>query len=149
MPSTSAPHSLADSRPALVNMYGITETTVHTTYYRVRVADASAGGSVIGRPLSDLSIQVLDAHGQLTPIGVPGEIYVGGAGVARGYLDRAALTADRFVPNALARQPGERLYRSGDLARWRPNGELEYLGRIDQQVKIRGFRVSSAKSPRL
>jgi amino acid adenylation domain-containing protein len=130
-----------DAAPALVNMYGITETTVHTTHYRVLMDDVSTGGSVIGRPLSDLSIQVLDAHGNLAPIGVPGEICVGGAGVARGYLDRASLTAERFVPDASDRQPGARLYRSGDLARWRQNGQLEYLGRIDQQVKIRGFRV--------
>jgi len=132
-----------DRRPRLVNMYGITETTVHVTYRPVTAADLAAhpGGSPIGRPIPDLKLYVLDRHLQPVPIGVPGEIHVGGAGVARGYLNRPALTAERFLPDPFSGRPGARLYRSGDLARYRPDGELEYLGRADDQVKIRGHRV--------
>ncbi|ACB75251.1 non-ribosomal peptide synthetase [Opitutus terrae] len=129
-----------DEQPQLVNMYGITETTVHVTYRPLRRADG-ANGSVIGRPIPDLRLYVLDAFQQPVPIGVVGEIYVGGAGVARGYLNRPELTAERFVPDRLDGRPGATLYRSGDLARWRADGELEYLGRADHQVKIRGFRI--------
>jgi amino acid adenylation domain-containing protein/non-ribosomal peptide synthase protein (TIGR01720 family) len=129
-----------DARPQLVNMYGITETTVHVTYRPITLADLEAGaGSVIGVPLPDLRLLVLDAHGAPAPIGVAGEIYVGGAGVSRGYLNRPQLTAERFVADPLG-GPGT-LYRSGDLARRLENGELEYLGRIDDQVKIHGFRI--------
>ncbi|WP_073920522.1 non-ribosomal peptide synthetase [Streptomyces sp. CB00455] len=128
-------------RTALVNMYGITETTVHTTYHRLTRRDFDEGaGNAIGRPLSDLAVHLLDPAGDLVPIGVPGEIHVAGPGVARGYLGRPALTAERFVPDPFG-APGSRLYRSGDLARRRPDGSLEFLGRIDHQVKIRGYRV--------
>ncbi|MEO6195019.1 MAG: amino acid adenylation domain-containing protein, partial [Thermoanaerobaculia bacterium] len=131
-----------EERPQLVNMYGITETTVHTTLRRLRQSDLSRPGSAVGRPLSDLSLYLLDRGGRPVPIGVPGEIYVGGAGVARGYLARPALTAERFVPDPFVGGVGGlRLYRSGDLARWRPDGDLEYLRRIDRQVKVRGFRI--------
>ena len=135
-----------EERPLLVNMYGITETTVHTTWRRLRQSDLAQPGSAIGRPLSDLSLHLLDRGGRPVPIGVPGEIHVGGAGVARGYLARPALTAERFVPDPFASGAadgvgGLRLYRSGDLARRRPDGDLEYLGRIDRQVKVRGFRI--------
>jgi amino acid adenylation domain-containing protein len=134
-----------DARPRLVNMYGITETTVHVTYRPLAADDARAGrGSVIGRAIPDLAAHVLDAFLQPAPIGVAGELCVGGAGVSRGYLGRPELTAERFVPDPFAGQrgqPGARLYRSGDLARYLPSGELEYLGRIDHQVKIRGFRI--------
>ncbi|HET9185549.1 MAG TPA: amino acid adenylation domain-containing protein, partial [Solirubrobacterales bacterium] len=135
-----------EERPLLVNMYGITETTVHTTWRRLRQSDLAQPGSAIGRPLSDLSLYLLDRGGRPVPIGVPGEIHVGGAGVARGYLARPALTAERFVPDPFASGAadgvgGLRLYRSGDLARRRPDGDLEYLGRIDRQVKVRGFRI--------
>ncbi|MFL6313358.1 MAG: amino acid adenylation domain-containing protein [Terriglobales bacterium] len=128
-----------DERPELVNMYGITETTVHVTLRRLRREDAQAGnGSVIGRPLPHLSVYVLDANGQPVPIGVRGELYVGGESVARGYLNRAELTAQRFLENPF----GEgKIYRSGDLGRWLASGELEYLGRADNQVKVRGFRI--------
>ena len=129
-----------DERPRLVNMYGITETTVHVTYRPVRAADL-AGGSLIGEPIPDLAVHLLDASLRPVPIGVPGEIHVGGAGLAQGYLGRPDLTAERFVPDPFAGRPGARLYRSGDLARRLPDGDLEYLGRIDQQVKIRGFRI--------
>ncbi|MFD0279217.1 amino acid adenylation domain-containing protein [Kitasatospora sp. NPDC127111] len=125
--------------PRLVNMYGITETTVHVTAHPLGPADLAAPGSVIGRPLADLAVHLLDRRGEPVPPGVPGELCVGGPGLARGYLGRPGLTAERFVPSPLG--DGERLYRSGDLARRLPDGELEYLGRIDQQVKVRGHRV--------
>ncbi|HEY0602095.1 MAG TPA: amino acid adenylation domain-containing protein, partial [Herpetosiphonaceae bacterium] len=131
-----------DERPQLVNMYGITETTVHVTYRPIAQADLeSAPGSVIGGPIPDLQLYVLDPAQHLVPIGVPGELYVAGAGVARGYLNRPALTAERFIPDPFANIQGSRLYRTGDLARYLPNGDLEYLGRVDQQVKVRGFRI--------
>ncbi|MFE0510760.1 amino acid adenylation domain-containing protein, partial [Streptomyces sp. NPDC058964] len=128
-------------RTALVNMYGITETTVHSTYHRLSEEDfAAEAGNAIGRPLADLSIHLLGSDGELVPVGVPGEIHVGGPGVARGYLGRAGLTAGRFVPDPFG-PAGARLYRSGDLARRREDGSLEFLGRIDDQVKIRGYRI--------
>ncbi|MCC5659230.1 amino acid adenylation domain-containing protein [Nostoc sp. XA010] len=130
-----------DQLPQLVNMYGITETTVHVTYRPLSKADLIGTASVIGRPIPDLQVYVLDEHQKPVPIGVPGEMYVGGAGVARGYLNRPELTAQRFISNPFSNNPKARLYKSGDLARYLPNGELEYLGRIDQQVKIRGFRI--------
>jgi amino acid adenylation domain-containing protein len=129
-----------DAMPELVNMYGITETTVHVTHRVIRREDVERGsGSPIGRPIPDLSIYVLDERREPVPIGVPGELYVGGAGVARGYLDRPELTAERFLESPF--HAGERLYRTGDQARWMEDGTLEYLGRIDEQVKIRGFRI--------
>jgi len=131
-----------DSMPRLINMYGITETTVHVTWRPIVAADLAAGaGSLIGGPIPDLSLQVLDPSSRPVPVGVPGELHVGGAGLARGYLNRPELTATRFVPDALSPIPGARLYRSGDLARRLPDGGLEYLGRIDHQVKVRGFRI--------
>ena len=131
-----------DEAPALVNMYGITETTVHVSHRRLRRADLDARtGSPIGEAIADLGWYVLDDALNPVPVGVHGEVHVGGPGLARGYLRRPGLTAERFVPNPHARTPGERLYRTGDLARWRPDGTLEYAGRIDQQVKVRGFRI--------
>jgi len=130
-----------DERPLLVNMYGITETTVHVTYRVIRRADVLAGSaSPIGVPIPDLSVQLLDERGRMVPIGVVGEMYVGGAGVARGYLGRPGLTAVRFIPDPFG-APGGRLYRSGDRARWLPDGGLEFRGRADDQVKVRGFRI--------
>ncbi len=129
-----------DRRPVLVNMYGITETTVHVTYRPLSAADLAAA-SLIGVPIPDLQVHLLDAGGRPVPVGVPGEMFVGGAGVARGYLNRPDLTAVRFVPDPFSGRPGARLYRSGDLARRQADGDLEYLGRIDHQVKIRGFRI--------
>jgi len=125
-----------DITPQLVNMYGITETTVHVTYRPIRADDTGRPSSVIGRALGDLRAIVLDGSGALAPIGVAGELFVGGAGVARGYLRRDELTAARFIE-----RDGDRLYRTGDLVRWLHTGELEYLGRIDTQVKVRGFRI--------
>jgi amino acid adenylation domain-containing protein len=130
-----------DERPRLVNMYGITETTVHVTYRLVTRADLDRAGSPIGVPIPDLALYVLDSRLEPVPPGVRGEIFVGGAGVARGYLNRPELTAERFLRDPFSADPAARLYRSGDLARWRADGELEYLGRADQQVKIRGFRI--------
>jgi amino acid adenylation domain-containing protein len=127
-----------DERPRLVNMYGITETTVHVTYRRLRAADLDRPGSVIGVPLPDLKVHLLDRCGAPVPIGVPGELYVGGAGVARGYWARPDLTEARFVRDPFG---DGRLYRSGDLGRYRADGDLEYLGRTDDQLKIRGFRI--------
>lgn len=131
-----------DQLPRLVNMYGITETTVHVTYHPLKAADCEAGvGSVIGVSIPDLHVYVLDRNRQPVPIGVPGELYIGGPGVARGYLNRAELTSERFIADPFSSEQGGRLYKSGDLARCQPDGTLEYLGRIDQQVKIRGFRI--------
>jgi len=131
-----------DARPRLVNMYGITETTVHVTYRPITRADVEAGrGSVIGRPIPDLYIRLLDERGEPVPVGVPGEIWVGGAGVANGYLNRPELSAQRFVTDPFDPSRSARLYRAGDLARRLPDGDLEFLGRIDAQVKIRGFRI--------
>ena len=132
-----------DRSPRLVNMYGITETTVHVTYRPIAAADldAAAGTSPIGEPIPGWRVALLDRNRQPVPVGVVGEIHVGGKGVARGYLNRAALTAERFVADPFSAEPGARLYRSGDLARRRPDGSLEYLGRSDHQVKVRGFRI--------
>ncbi|MDQ3802878.1 MAG: amino acid adenylation domain-containing protein, partial [Acidobacteriota bacterium] len=131
-----------DRCPQLVNMYGITETTVHVTYRPLTAGDLTAApGSVIGGPIPDLQVYILDRHMQPVPVGVPGEMYVGGAGLARGYLNRPDLTAERYVPHPFDRRPGRRLYRSGDLARYLEGGDVEYLGRADQQVKIRGHRI--------
>ncbi len=131
-----------DRRPALVNMYGITETTVHVTYRPVTRADLDAGlGSVIGVPIPDLRVMLVDSRLQPVPVGVPGEMLVAGAGVSIGYLHRPELTDQRFIPDPFSADPSARLYRSGDLARRLESGELEYLGRIDHQVKIRGFRI--------
>jgi amino acid adenylation domain-containing protein len=130
-----------DERPQLVNMYGITETTVHVTYRRITEADTSRGqGSVIGMPIGDLQVYLLDAQMQLVPAGVPGELFVAGAGLARGYLNRSDLTADRFVPDPFG-GPGDRLYRTGDVGRRLTDGSLEFVGRNDHQVKIRGHRI--------
>ena len=130
-----------DSSPQLVNMYGITETTVHVTYRSLSKADLHDTASIIGRPIPDLQVYLLDQNLQPVPIGVGGEMYIGGAGVTRGYLNRPELTQQRFISNPFAEVGESRLYRTGDLARYLPNGELEYLGRIDNQVKIRGFRI--------
>ncbi|HEY6349974.1 MAG TPA: amino acid adenylation domain-containing protein [Candidatus Angelobacter sp.] len=127
--------------PRLVNMYGITETTVHVTFRPVVKQDMERSDeSRIGAAIPDLDVYILDRHMQPVPPGVAGELYVGGAGVARGYLGRPALTAERFVPNPFSIRPGERLYKTGDLGKYK-GGDLEYLGRADQQVKIRGFRI--------
>jgi SAM-dependent methyltransferase len=129
-------------RPRLVNMYGITETTVHVTYQPLSWQEIeSECSSVIGKPIPDLRTYLLDRQYEPVPIGVIGEIYVGGAGVARGYLDKGDLTAQRFIADPHSETGGARLYKTGDLGRWRAEGVLEYLGRNDDQVKIRGYRI--------
>ncbi|BBG30329.1 non-ribosomal peptide synthetase modules [Zymobacter palmae] len=129
-------------RTQLVNMYGITETTVHVTFQALTARDAELHGhSPIGQPLNDLSLYLLDDAGEPVPIGVVGELYVGGAGVTRGYLNRPQLTAERFLPDPFADDGGARMYRTGDVGRWNADGTLDYLGRNDHQVKIRGFRI--------
>ncbi|WP_130908082.1 non-ribosomal peptide synthetase [Pseudomonas sp. Sample_16] len=129
-----------DQQPTLVNMYGITETTVHVTYRAIRRADLDGKAqSPIGLPIRDLRWYLLDSQLQPVPVGVAGELYIAGAGLARGYHGRFGLTAERFVPSPF--DASQRLYRSGDLARQRADGSIDYLGRIDQQVKIRGFRI--------
>jgi amino acid adenylation domain-containing protein len=131
----------ASGTPRLINMYGITETTVHVTYREVLAEDVEGAQSLIGTPIPDLQLYLLGESGKPVETGEVGEIYVGGAGVARGYLNRPELNAERFVPDTQSRVTGARMYRSGDLARYLSNGELEYLGRGDAQVKIQGFRI--------
>ena len=139
-----------DARPELVNMYGITETTVHVTHRRITRSDIDRGmGSVIGVPIPDLAVYLLDDAGRPVADGERGEIYVGGSGVARGYLNRPDLTARRFVPDPFSEVRGAVMYRSGDEARRLATGDLEYLGRLDQQVKIRGFRVELGEIERV
>jgi amino acid adenylation domain-containing protein len=123
---------------AVWNGYGPTETTVCSTLWRIEPGE---GPLSIGRPLANTTLYVLDEHREPRPVGVPGELYIGGVGVARGYWRRPELTAERFLPDPFSGENAARLYRSGDLVRWLPDGRLEYLGRMDQQVKIRGFRI--------
>ncbi|MFD4737230.1 amino acid adenylation domain-containing protein [Streptomyces virginiae] len=137
-----------EDRPALVNMYGITETTVHSTYRRMTSADLDAGaGSMIGGAFEGWTMQVApvegaqDAERARAADGEAGELFVGGAGVARGYLGRPSLTAERFLPDPDTTVPGARRYRSGDSARRGADGDHEYLGRLDHQVKVRGYRI--------
>ncbi|MEG4941561.1 amino acid adenylation domain-containing protein [Microcoleus sp. F4-D5] len=120
------------------NAYGPTESTVCAT---IAECTDSSEPPPIGRPIANTQVYILDAQKQPVPIGIPGELYIGGAGLARGYLNRPELTADRFILNPFSHEQGDRLYKTGDLARYLPDGNIEFLGRIDQQVKIRGFRI--------
>jgi amino acid adenylation domain-containing protein len=129
-----------DSAPELVTMYGITETTVHVTFRRLSAADTGRGDAVVGLPAPGLSLYLLDSALRPVPVGMPGEIFVGGTGVARGYLGDPARTAARFRPDPFG-PAGARMYASGDLARLAGDGEIVYLGRADRQVKIRGRRI--------
>ncbi|HVK73992.1 MAG TPA: amino acid adenylation domain-containing protein [Kofleriaceae bacterium] len=130
--------ALLERTGELWNMYGPTETTVWSTCGRV---EAGQGAITIGHPIAGTTAWVLDEHGEPAPIGVPGELYLGGAGVTLGYHQRPELTAERFVPDRFSTRPGPRLYRTGDLARWRSDGRLQHLGRTDFQVKVRGYRI--------
>jgi amino acid adenylation domain-containing protein len=124
----------------LVNEYGPTETVVGCCIYQV--SDRYQSGSIpIGQPIANTQLYVLDKHLQPVPVGVPGELYIAGKGLARGYLNRSELTAEKFIPNPFSQEPGERLYKTGDLVSHSPTGVLEFLGRIDHQVKLRGFRI--------
>jgi amino acid adenylation domain-containing protein len=123
---------------SLWNLYGPTETTIWSTVCKIEPGDEIV---TIGRPIANTQIYLLDPQLQPVPVGVPGELYIGGDGLARGYLNRPELTAERFIPHPFSSEPGARLYRTGDLARYRPGGSIEHLGRLDFQVKLRGFRI--------
>ena len=125
----------------LIHCYGPTEATTYATTYEVSAVDASQATIPIGRPIASTQVYLLDTQGEPVPVGVAGEMYIGGAGIARGYLNREALTAERFIPDRFSGQPGALLYRTGDLALWQADGNLVHLGRNDFQVKIRGFRI--------
>ena len=136
----------AEKKPLLVNMYGITETTVHVTYNALSKNDlVQEKVGLIGQSIKDLQSYILDKNYNPCPVGAPGELYIGGAGLARGYLNQEQLTRERFIPNPFAEEVGlpksDRIYKTGDLVRWLPDGNIEYLGRTDFQVKIRGFRI--------
>ncbi|MCB9252007.1 MAG: amino acid adenylation domain-containing protein, partial [Flavobacteriales bacterium] len=124
----------------MINMYGITETTVHVTFHEIYWQNLNSSASLIGKPIPTLSVYIMDPKFKWVPVGVVGEMYVGGEGVSRGYLNREDLTRDRFIDYRNSNKK-ERLYKTGDLGRWNPDGTLEYFGRADEQVKIRGFRI--------
>jgi amino acid adenylation domain-containing protein len=136
------PRDLADQLlpkgKELWNLYGPTETTIWSAGYRI---EADHKPITIGCPIANTQLYILDQQLQPVPIGVPGELHIGGAGLARGYLNRPELTAEKFIPNPFSTEPKARLYKTGDLARWLPTGEVECLGRIDHQVKVRGYRI--------
>ncbi|HEY0083940.1 MAG TPA: amino acid adenylation domain-containing protein [Pyrinomonadaceae bacterium] len=140
LPTELAARFLDTLDATLHNVYGPTEASIDATCHTCRVED-NHRSVLIGRPIANAQVYLLDAHLQPVPPGVPGELYIGGDGLARGYLNRPELTAERFIPNSFIDQPGARLYRTGDIARYLPDGSIEYLGRVDQQVKVRGFRI--------
>jgi amino acid adenylation domain-containing protein len=129
---------LVEKGGALWNMYGPTETTIWSTLARVGGREEKI---TIGRPIDNTLVYILDPHGHPVPIGVPGELHLGGDGLARGYLNRPELTTEKFIPDPFCATPGSRIYKTGDLARWRADGTIECLGRMDHQVKLRGFRI--------
>ncbi|MCY8742181.1 non-ribosomal peptide synthetase, partial [Bacillus haynesii] len=126
-------------RDKLIHVYGPTESTVYATYYFINEIDDEAETIPIGSPLANTSVLIMDEAGKLLPIGVPGELCIAGDGLSKGYLNREELTAEKFIPHPFV--AGERLYKTGDLAKWLPDGNIEFIGRIDHQVKIRGFRI--------
>jgi amino acid adenylation domain len=138
---------LSEAAPdhTLTNGYGPTENTTFTCCHRMRTGDHVANSVPLGRPIANTQVYILDDRMQLVPVGTSGELYAGGDGLARGYLDQPALTAEQFVPHPFSEEPGARLYRTGDLARYLADGQLEFLGRMDQQVKIRGFRIETGE----
>jgi amino acid adenylation domain-containing protein len=125
----------------VINEYGPTEAVVGCCVYEVAARDVRPGAVPIGRPIANTQLYVLDERLELTPLGLPGQLYIGGEGLARGYLGRPDLTAETFIPNPFSAEPGARLYRAGDVVRHLPGGDLEYLGRVDHQVKVRGYRI--------
>ncbi|PMB39472.1 non-ribosomal peptide synthetase [Fischerella thermalis CCMEE 5319] len=133
---------LCSSQTRLINSFGLTEATIDSTYFETRKTNLSVEQLVpIGKPFANTKIYILDYYLQPLPVGVTGEIYIGGAGLARGYFNRPDLTAEKFIPNFFAQEPGEYLYKTGDLGRWLPDGNIELIGRLDNQVKLRGFRI--------
>lgn len=142
--AATLPRPLSERLPGaeLYNLYGPTEAAIDATHRRCLPSENLKGASVpLGRPIANVATAILDPWGEPVPIGVPGELRIGGAGLARGYLGHPRLTAESFVPDPFSGRPGARLYRTGDLARFLPNGEIEFLGRLDRQVKVRGFRI--------
>src|SRR6185369_6072783 len=131
------------SRAELHHSYGPTETSIAATEW---TCDAGAERVLMGRPIGNTQVYVLDGHLEPLPVGVAGELYIGGVGVGRGYAGQAELTAERFVPDPFSGEGGARLYRTGDLVRYDEDGELEFLGRVDQQVKLRGYRIELGES---
>ncbi|MBC8427806.1 non-ribosomal peptide synthetase [bacterium] len=125
----------------VVNQYGPTECTMTSTYYPILKPQSDRDIVLIGKPISNSQIYILDDYLNPAPIGVPGQLHIGGVGLGRGYLNRSELTAETFIPNPFSDKPGTRLYKTGDLARWLPDGNIEFLGRLDNQVKLRGFRI--------
>ncbi|MBG1269913.1 non-ribosomal peptide synthetase, partial [Nostoc sp. WHI] len=141
-------HSWQQFRLPLIHVYGLTEATITSTMYQLPLDTSIPAFGYklpIGRPLANTFIYLLDEQLQPVPVGVPGEVYIGGAGLSRGYLHRPQLTAERFIPNPWSRLPGERLYKTGDVGRYLADGNLEFLGRRDEQVKLRGFRIELAE----
>jgi natural product biosynthesis luciferase-like monooxygenase protein/amino acid adenylation domain-containing protein len=130
---------------SIVNQYGPTECTMISTFQRVSNGDAANGNALAGSPIDNTQLYILDEHLELSPLGVPGEVFIGGKGLARGYLNRPDLTAEKFIAHPYANEPGARLYRTGDLARLLPAGQLEILGRLDHQIKFRGVRIEPAE----
>ena len=138
---TELSRQLKERAEEVWNMYGPTETTIWSSCQKLELANSQSLVESIGRPISNTQIYILDRYMSPVPIGVCGEIYIGGAGVARGYLNREELTAQRFIKDPFSADPKARIYKSGDLGRYLPDGNIEYLGRNDDQVKIRGFRI--------
>jgi non-ribosomal peptide synthetase component F len=136
------PHNLSQQLlercDSLWNLYGPTETTIWSAVYRVKRED---GVAYVGSAIANTQIYILDKYLNPVPIGITGELYIAGDGLARSYFNRPELTAEKFIPNPFSSKPGARLYKTGDLARYLPDGNIEFIGRIDHQVKIRGFRI--------
>lgn len=129
----------------LINMYGITETTVHVTFQEITIAHLNSSKSIIGKPIPTLGVYILDQHQQPVPFGVPGELYITGAGLARGYLNLPEMTDSKFLADPFRPGTGSKMYKSGDVGKWLPDGSIEYLGRNDNQVKIRGYRIETGE----
>ena len=139
---STRPGECSRGRVRWLNTYGPTEATIIATAYEPAESDRNETAKLaIGRPIANARIYILDSYLNAVPVGLAGELYIGGEGVARGYWNNSGLTAERFLPDPFSSAPGSRMYRTGDLARWRPDGTIEFLGRVDAQVKIRGFRV--------